>query len=76
MRPKPKPPEPKLLHCDCTNGKPIGVEYCYASENYYDGVSEWMCNQCQRRWGRWSGRELAGDEEELRFGGDFWSSKL
>jgi hypothetical protein len=46
----------------------IGVEYAYGSPNRYDGVSEWLCPKCHYREGRWSGKELKGDEEEPRYG--------
>ena len=42
----------------------IGVEY----EGGYDGISEWNCPDCGYREGRWSGRELVGDEREARYG--------
>jgi rubredoxin len=43
----------------------IGVQY----QGGYDGVSEWRCPSCGYREGRWSGRELTGDELEPRYGG-------
>ena len=43
----------------------IGVEY----QGGYDGVSEWQCADCGYRQGRWSGKELVGDEREVRYGG-------
>lgn len=53
----------------CKGENIIAVEYLYSSPNHYDGISEWYCPDCGRRVGRWSGRELTGDEEEPRFGG-------
>lgn len=50
----------------------IGVEYAYGHPERYDGVSEWRCGcpGCGYREGRWSGRELIGDEVEPRLGGE------
>lgn len=47
----------------------IGVEYAYGNPERYDGVSEWRCPDCGRREGRWSGRVLADEEIEPRYGG-------
>lgn len=47
----------------------IGVEYPYGHKDRYDGVSEWKCPQCGLRVGRWTGRVLADDETEPRWGG-------
>lgn len=47
-----------------------GIEYWYNSPNRYDGVSEWRCEKCGIRIGRWSGKELAEGEEEKRYGGN------
>lgn len=57
----------KPTKCDCPAEYAIGVEYC-GTPHDYDGVSEWKCEQCKRRWGRWSGRELAEGELEPRYG--------
>ena len=46
----------------------IGVEYAYDSPNHYDGISEWLCLDCNIRIGRWSGKELGEGEEELKYG--------
>lgn len=50
--------------CDCTSEGFIGIQYADDHPYSYDGVSEWMCSKCWRRWGRWSGKELTGDESE------------
>ncbi len=47
------------------------VEYSWDNPNHYDGISEIGCHDCKKRYGRWSKRELKGDEEEPRYGGDF-----
>lgn len=39
----------------------IGVEY----PGGYDGVSEWVCPDCGRREGRFSGKVLTGDDKEV-----------
>lgn len=44
----------------------IGIEYPHTSPNHWDGVSEWLCPDCGRRKGRFSGKALADDEEERR----------
>lgn len=47
-------------------GQPMaGVRYAGTPEDY-DGVSEWFCETCQRRVGRWTGRRLAEGELEPR----------
>lgn len=50
----------------------VGVEYGYGSPERYDGISEWVCMKpagCGYRQGRWSGKELKGNDVEKRFGG-------
>lgn len=47
----------------------IGVEYGYDSPDRYDGVSEWKCQQCEARFGRWTRKELAEGEAEKQYGG-------
>jgi hypothetical protein len=44
----------------------IGVEYPYGVPERHDGVSEWMCPDCGRREGRFSGKVLAEGELERR----------
>ena len=46
----------------------IGIEYEYTHAQYYDGISEWMCMTCKRRWGRWTGHELKTCQFEPRYG--------
>ena len=36
----------------------------------YDGVSEYSCQDCKLRIGRWSGLDLKDNEMERRFGGE------
>ena len=58
------------MNCpDCS--KPmIGVEYAWGNRNHYDGVSEWDCESCHLRIGRWSKKRLESGEQELVFGGE------
>ena len=44
------------------------VEYAWNDPDHYDGVSEIDCRDCGKRYGRWSGKELAEGEKEPRFG--------
>lgn len=46
----------------------IGMEYTDGPERY-DGISEWVCTQCGRREGRWTGRVLQEGDVEPRYGG-------
>jgi len=45
-----------------------GVEYPLDHPQHWDGVSEWWCEQCERRFGRWTKRELQPGESEPRYG--------
>lgn len=52
------------------DGEVVGVEYIYYHPDHYDGISEWVHTVCGRREGRWTGRELVGDEDsEPKYGG-------
>lgn len=52
----------------CGSENIVMVEYSHDSPEYYDGISEILCNDCQARFGRWSGKELAKGEIEKRYG--------
>lgn len=60
------------IYCEsCRNTDPkhtIGVEYEPGHPERYDGVSEWVCNLCGARTGRWSRKILQDGEAETRFG--------
>lgn len=62
----------KCIKCD--SEKIISIEYCDPTEesipfeHQYDGISEYRCKDCGARWGRWSGKELKGDDYERIFG--------
>ena len=65
---------PRKTNCDCDERHLIGVEYPYDHPDRYDGVSEWRCLACGKRVGRWTGRELVGEETEPRHGGTHGAS--
>lgn len=46
----------------------IGVQYDYTSPEHYDGISEWVCPDCRRREGRWTGSVLTDGSTEPRYG--------
>ncbi|KKP96420.1 MAG: hypothetical protein US25_C0029G0009 [Candidatus Moranbacteria bacterium GW2011_GWE1_36_7] len=52
----------------CGSQNIIMVEYEPGHPEYYDGVSEIVCNDCGARFGRWSGKELKDGEAEKRGG--------
>jgi len=55
--------------CKCGNTeKWCGIEYAYPHPEMYDGISEWRCEECGTRYGRWSGKELKENESENRYG--------
>lgn len=54
----------KCPHCGCDRA--IMVEYRLSPEDY-DGISEYRY-ECGKRYGRWSGKELTGDNIETRYG--------
>ena len=51
----------------CGHPRTLGVQY-QGTIYDYDGVSEWHCQTCGKRFGRWSGRELREGEYEPRYG--------
>lgn len=55
--------------CPKCNTSMTGIEYPYGNRNRYDGVSEWFCEECKLRLGRWSGNVLKDHDQELPFGG-------
>lgn len=50
--------------CPYCHGEMIGVEYSYDSPYHYDGISEWDCLKCNKRFGRWSKKVLGENEYE------------
>lgn len=56
-----------MIHC---NEPMVGLEYLHSEPGHYDGVSEWLCENCGIRIGRWSGRVLVGDDYERPYGRD------
>lgn len=57
------------LPCGHDDRHKIGIEYPLIDPHHYDGISEWRCSKCRKRWGRWTGKELTGKEQEPRYGG-------
>lgn len=57
------------MQCVCGSKEFISIEYRYDHPEYYDGISEYRCQICKTRYGRWSGRILKDGEFEKRFGG-------
>lgn len=53
----------KPTPCECSEEFVLGVEYRLTTEDY-DGISEWRCTKCGKRWGRWTGKELKDGELE------------
>ncbi len=53
---------------DCGADDWTGCEYQGGTPESYDGVSEWHCNRCGARFGRWSGRTLIAGDIEKRYG--------
>lgn len=63
------------LPCGHSTTEVIGIEYWYDHPDHYDGISEYRCGKCGRRWGRWSRRELDNGETERVYGyGDICES--
>lgn len=72
----------QTTQCGCGEEHVVGWEYRLVDKHQpvrgakvgdlhpaqYDGISEWKCINCERRWGRWTGRELTGDDYEERYG--------
>ena len=50
----------------CGSENIIAIEYPWNDPDHYDGVSEFMCNDCNVRIGRWSGKKLKEGESEKR----------
>lgn len=62
-------PDPQPLPCGHPDSNAVLVEYHGMDPNHIDGWSEIHCQKCSRRWGRWTGKELASGESEVRYGG-------
>ncbi len=39
----------------CGSYNLTGIEYAYDDPKHYDGISEWSCSRCGRRWDRFTG---------------------
>ncbi len=55
--------------CRCGSKNMYSLQYHYSNPEHYDGISEHRCQDCETRYGRWSGKILKDDEWELRYGG-------
>jgi hypothetical protein len=60
---------PREFHACPSSSQPTftGVQYQGTAEDY-DGISEYNCDACGGRWGRWTGRVLGRNEIEPRYG--------
>ena len=53
----------------CNSTNIMCVEYGWSSEYHYDGISEIRCQDCGKRFGRWTEKELKEGEYEKPYGG-------
>lgn len=60
----------ETICCKCGKSDWVCVEYSWDSPEHYDGVSEYRCQACGGRYGRWTGKVLAEGELEKRYGGE------
>jgi C4-type Zn-finger protein len=47
---------------NCGSKNIVGIEYSWDSPYYFDGVSEWDCQDCGYRENRFTGKELKEGE--------------
>jgi hypothetical protein len=59
-------PADKCRKCGSRNMK--AVEYDGTDPCHYDGISEFRCEDCGARFGRWTGRELQDGDYERPYG--------
>lgn len=59
---------PQLRCPACLGTVFMGCEYPIGAPEHYDGISEWHCTGCHRRFGRWTKRELLDKEVEKKYG--------
>ena len=52
----------------CKSKNILMIEYGYPCPESYDGISEYRCEDCKYRQGRWTGNELKKGEIEPVFG--------
>lgn len=60
--------EQMLRSTPCGHRNKAGVQYHYTLEEHYDGVSEWHCQECGKRFGRWTGKEIPDGYSEPKYG--------
>lgn len=63
----------KLMCPKCNGLNVLMIEYGYGGsvpiEHQYDGISEYRCQECGYREGRWSHRQLVGEDDyERKYG--------
>lgn len=58
----------KMCCPKCDSTEIVAVEYRYPHPCTYDGTSEYRCEGCGYREGRWSGKELGPGEHEPVYG--------
>ena len=55
--------------CRCGSEKITSIQYAWNVPEHYNGISEWRCEDCKTRFGRWTGKVLTGNEREKINGG-------
>lgn len=55
------------MNCPDCKAQMVAVQYCMTPEDY-DGISEYACDPCGVRIGRWTGKRLKDGELEPRYG--------
>lgn len=55
------------MTCPDCKAQMVAVQYRMTAEDY-DGTSEYACDSCGVRIGRWTGKRLADGELEPRYG--------
>lgn len=59
----------KYIYCtNCGSENIMAIQYGYPHPEHYDGVSEYLCQDCGYREGRWSHQELKEGYSESRWG--------
>ena len=58
----------------CGSDKMLHIEYMLTPQDY-DGISEFKCEDCGYRVGRWSGKELKDGYIERLYGGEPYKLK-
>lgn len=56
-----------IANC-CDSPNVLMIQYGYDCPEEYDGISEYTCQTCNYRQGRWSGKSLVGEQYENKYG--------